>query len=300
MPTINIPREETHNRIAGALERIAGRYDESQTAGSSANPVYFKDGVPKASEFEITPYGRNGIYVPKHTGVTIANEAQATSFLYDHGVGTNKFDGLFVGSKIKIQDGTYNLDWQIAGFNTHMNRGDTALTVPHIALVPCGALLNAVMNDTNVTTGGFKGSKMWTTTLPTVVANLQKALGSHLLTRRALLTKTVNTSTPSGAGAGYTGASTDWEWTDAKACLMSEVEVYGTRVFSSSFFDVGEACEKLPLYNFVNHVTAHGRIDFWLRAVSYSATFAIASHGGGATDWNASTSFGVVPLILLG
>lgn len=239
----------------------------------------------------------NGIYRGKNLGTITASNVDA--FVTEHGISTGKFTDLYIGDYFTIQDGTYNKEWEIAGFDTYLHKGDTEFTKHHLALIPKTNLLHSYMNSSNVTTGGYVGSYMHTTVIPAVNTNLAKALGDHLLTRRALLTNTVNTSVASGAGAGWTGASTSWAWHDVKACLMSEVAVYGSMILSSSFYDVGEDCEKLPIFHFKGH--SYAREWFWLRAVANSTYFAIASYDGLAYYHRASSSSGGVrPLICFG
>lgn len=156
------------------------------------------------------------------------------------------------------------------------------------------------MNDTDTTEGGYAGSEMHTTTLPTIVTNLQKALGSHLLKRRVLLTNSISATAVSGAGAAWIGSSNSWDWTDAYATLMSEVQVYGAAVFSSSGYDVGVACQQLPIFKFINHVRL-ARVSFWLSAVVSATNFAYAHYVGFPSNHNASDSdIGVRPLIVIG
>jgi hypothetical protein len=140
---------------------------------------------------------------------------------------------------------------------------------------------------------------MHTTVMPDVTSKLSAVLGSHLLTRNILISNAVDTSKTSGAYSDLTGASSNWEWIATRCELMSEVEVYGSRILSSSFFDIGEACMKLPVFNFINHVQ-YSRANFWLRGIATSADFCYASGDGSATGTYASVSFGVRPLILIG
>jgi len=236
----------------------------------------------------------NGIYRGKDLGTV--NSSNIGTFLTTHGVTSGKFTDLYLGDKITIQDGTYNKVWLIAGFDTEWNKGDTAMTTHHISLIPEGTLLNAQMNSSNVTTGGYYGSAMNTTTIPSVVSALNNALGSRLRNRRVLLSNATNSSA-SMAGAGWTGASSGWAWYDAKATLLTEVQVYGSTVFSSSFYDVGEGCEKLPIFNFLSPSI---RADWWLRVVASSTRFALVGGNGLADYYAASNSLGVRPLICIG
>lgn len=240
----------------------------------------------------------NGIYRGKNWG-TFASLSAFEQFLSDHGVSTGLFTDLYVGDYFKIQDGTYNVDWEIAGFDTYYQKGDTAFTNHHLALIPKTNIITSKMNDTNDTTGGYYNSYMHQTVIPTIDTKLATILGSHLLSRRALLSNTMNKDLASCAGSGWMGCTTEWSWYTVKSCLMSEVAVYGSTVFSSSFHDVGEDCERLPIFSFKGH--SYTRQWFWLRAVASSAGFAYAgSHGSAAYDSASDSGGGVRPLICVG
>ena len=244
-----------------------------------------------------TGLNHNGIYRGKNWG-TFTSLSAFEQFLNNHEVSTGLFDDLYLGDYFILQDGTYNVAWEIAGFDTYFNKGDTALTKHHLALIPKTNLLTSKMNDTNDTTGGYYNSYMHQNIIPEIDTNLTKILGGHLLSRRALLTNATNKDLASGAGAGWTGAATSYEWYDVKACLMSEVAVYGSRVGSSSLYDTGEDCERLPIFQFKGH--SYNRQWFWLRAVASASNFANANGSGFANDHYASSAGGVRPLICVG
>ena len=240
----------------------------------------------------------NGIYRGKNFG-TFTSVSAVQQFLSDHGVSTGLFNDLYLGDYFKVQDGTYNVEWEIAGFDTYYQKGDTAFTNHHIALIPKTNLLTSKMNDTNDTTGGYYNSYMHQSVIPTIDTNLATILGNHLLARRALLSNAMNKDLTSGAGAGWMGSTTGWSWCTVKSCLMSEVAVYGSKVFSSSFHDIGEDCERLPIFQFKGH--SYTRQWFWLRAVASASHFANANDGGFASHIGASNADGGVrPLICVG
>jgi hypothetical protein len=155
------------------------------------------------------------------------------------------------------------------------------------------------MNPTNTTTGGYYNSDMHQIVLPCYAKSLKTVLNNHLLAHKTWLTTTVNTSTPSMAGAGMTGASSASAWETTELQLMNEVQVYGTMVWSSSAYEVGVGNEKLPVFNFINPVQL-GRYSFWLCSVASSTNFAIRNGNGLADYYGASTAFYVRPLILFG
>ena len=253
-------------------------------------------------KFSYSGLSNNGIYRGKHLGnIDISN---IDKFLSEHSVSDGKFKDLYLGDIITIKDGTYNADWIIAGFDTEYlkgwNNGDLEyINKHHISLIPKTVLFNARMNSTNTTQGGYYNSEMNKTTLPIVANNLKKALGNHLLNRRVILTDSISTSTPSMAGAGKVGCTSYWNWYDAYCTLLTEVQCYGSTVFSSSFYDVGEGYEKLPVFNFIHPVT-FGRVGFWLRAVASSSDFANVDYSGRSGNTSSSGSHGVRPLIIIG
>ena len=81
---------------------------------------------------DLTGLSHNGIYRGKNFG-TFTSLSAVEQFLSDHGVSTGLFNDLYLGDYFKVQDGTYNVEWEIAGFDTYYQKGDTAFTNHHIA-----------------------------------------------------------------------------------------------------------------------------------------------------------------------
>ena len=277
-------------------------YTASVVAGSGASAIWQPVSGNTAPDCGMS---HNGVYRGKNLG-TLASLTDVENFISEHNFATTTFSDLFLGDYFTIQDGTYNANWMIAGFNTEYYKGwlvdgssETQwIVTPHITLIPRVPLFNAQMNSTNTTSGGYKGSAMHTSTLPTVVSNLQTVLGTHLLKRYALLSNAVDTTRSNMFGTAG-GASSSWEWTEVYATLPSEIQIYGSTVWNSSGYDTGEACMKLPVFNFINHVQ-FSRWAFWLRGVASSSNFCDAGDGGGAGTWGASNSRGVRPVICIG
>lgn len=222
----------------------------------------------------------------------------------------NGFEDLYLGDYITrsitttLPDGTVKtetISLMIAAFNYYYNTGDTPLTRPHVILIPRtqGFATIAKMNETNTTTGGYLNSYMHQTVLPCYAASLKTALNDHVLSHSTWLTKTVNTSTPSMAGAGLTGAATACDWATVDLQLMNEVQLYGTTVWSSSAYDVGTDNRKLPVFDFITPVQ-FGRLPFWLRSVVSSTSFARCYSYGDANYYSASNAYYVRPLIVFG
>ena len=70
-------------------------------------------------------------------------------------------------------------------------------------------------------------------------------------------------------------------------------------VQAASFHDIGEDCERLPIFQFKGH--SYTRQWFWLRAVASASYFALTNTNGGADHYAASgADGGVRPLICVG
>ena len=196
---------------------------------------------------------------------------------------------------------TENVTLMFAAFDYYYNVGDTALTTHHAVLIPrgYGFATAAKMNSSNTTVGSYFNSDMHQIVLPCYAKSLKTVLNNHLLAHRTILPNAINASTPSMAGAGMTGASNAWAWETVELQLMSEPQIYGTTVWSSSAYDVGTDYKKLPVFDFINGVQ-YGRDSYWLRSVVSSELFAYCYLGGYASNAGASSAHCVRPLILFG
>lgn len=196
---------------------------------------------------------------------------------------------------------TETISLMMAAFNYYYNVGDTALTTHHAVLIPrgYGFATMAAMNSTNTTVGSYYNSDMHQITLPCYAKSLKSALNNHLLSHKILLPNAINASTPSMAGAGMIGASNGWGWAATELQLMNEIQLYGSMIMSSSAYDVGLDCEKLPVFNFINGVQ-YDRGYFWLRPVVNSTNFAYCGNSGFAFSSVASGTIYVRPEIIFG
>lgn len=284
------------NKSNGSLEQTAGMPSEYP-----ATQVMMSDGVTSV-EGEINKYNllidnplaHNGIYTGRNLG-TISSASDWAAFRAKYGIADKSYKGLYLGDYVKVNDGTYNADWMVAGFNTETNKGNTNICPECVSMIPrvgdgCGT---SYMNSTNVTTGGYKGSYMHVTKLPAIATKLTTIFGTNLLTRDILASNTVTN-----------GYASDWAWTACKCNLLTSVQVCGSLSFENTGgthnagHNIGEGCEKLPVFNFINPVQ-FSRSSFWLRGVTSAATFYGVSSTGNASYTGASTALGVRPLICL-
>lgn len=226
----------------------------------------------------------NSIYRGKNLGTTVTEEQWEA-------ISSGTFTDLYIGDYWVIG----GVNWRIAAFDYYLNCGDTSFTKHHAVIVPDTCLYNAQMNTTNVTTGAYKGSVMYTANLTQAKSTINSAFGSsHVLSHRIYLS---NATSNGRASAG--------EWTDSTVDLMCEHMVYGSGIFSpvsdGSNVPNNYRVEKgqLPLFA-LEPSRICNRATWWLRDVITAADFASVDAGGVAHCGNASCSDGVRPAFCIG
>ena len=199
--------------------------------------------------------------------------------------------GDYITKNIVVGGTTYQVKWEVADIDYFYKSGDASCDTHHVVLLPSKTVLvNTKMNDTNTTEGGYVGSKMWKETIPAVVTGIKAAFGAdHVVKHRELLTTKVSTTAQSAAGAGWTGSSTEWAWTNVEANIPTEPMIYGGAVFGSAGYDVGNGDKQLAIFKFKKFCSPD-RLWFWLRAVASASRFCSASELGLAAYADASHS----------
>ena len=244
----------------------------------------FKAKADEDTEAKIAPLlfnnagAHNAIYRGKSLGssVTIAQYSA---------ISAGTFDDMYIGDYWTIG----GVNYRIAAFDYYLNCGDTSCTKHHVVLVPDTCLYTHVMNDTNITTGAYVGSKMYTEGLEQAKTTIKAAFSGHVLSKRIYL------SNATANGKASAGA-----WCDSEVDLMCEHMVYGNGVFSpvsdGTTVPNNYRVEKsqLPLFQ---HEPSRicNRANWWLRDVISASYFAYVHGTGGANCGNASSSLGVRP-----
>lgn len=211
-------------------------------------------------------------------------------------------DYIFGSIRCELPDGTWisnDFNLMVASLNPYFGVGDTALQRHHVALVSSGGRIsnrNAYMNSTNTTEGGYASSYMHTTLLPCYETALRGALNDRLISHRVLLSTGIGSTLPSMGGLGRTGAANSVAWSTVYLSLMSEVQIYGTTIFSSSAYDIGTENQKFQVFNFIRPRGA----DFWLSSINDSSRFCRCGALGQAAAATASNASAVNPYMLFG
>lgn len=238
-----------------------------------------------ASEFAglVSAVNHRNVYRGKNLGTSITAAQKAA-------IQAGTFDDLFIGDYWVINGVT----WVIADMDYWYNCGDTAFTRHHLIIVPNSSLYSATMNDTNITTGGYVGSLMYTANLEQAKTTISTAFSDMLLVHREYLVNAVTNGSPSGGA-----------WYDSSVELMNEIMVYGSYIHTPAGngstiptrYTINNS--QLSLFR-LNPRAYKNRQSIWLRDVVSAAYFAHVDTYGVANYPGASYSHGVRPAFAIG
>lgn len=221
----------------------------------------------------------NSIYRGKYLGSAVTDAQWAA-------ISAGTFEDLYIGDYWTIG----GINYRIAAFDYYYKTGDTSCTTHHVVIVPDVNMYTHVMNDTNITTGAYVGSKMYTEGLESAKTTITNAFGSaHILSHRQYLQNAVSGDTPSGGA-----------WYDSTVELMTEQNVYGCKIFGACVngttwpnnYTVDKS--QYPLFTFRPDMISN-RQWFWLRDVENASDFALVDTYGSANGTSASLASGVRP-----
>ena len=329
-PTENSEKPAKSGGIYAALagKQPALTFDDVPTDGSN-NPVKSSGiytafmniecqlaNIPRIIPKDITSYVTDGTLWQRLNGTN----------------GFKLFEDLRVGDYIQMsrpisayeQTGQYQTTGSqyvtIAGIDTLMHKGDqgSGIDYHHLVMVPgqdFGGTQHfgrSRMNSTNTSVGGYVGSEMNATTIGAVASSgstaadatinqqLYAEFGAHLKTIRALLSNSINTSGVNRYGTAD-GCSNNWAWTSVQAVLLSEIECYGSIVWSSSGYDTGEANKQLPLFAYSESARNNRSAYYWLKDVASAVRFCHSNVLGHSNHYDASdASLYVRPRFVIG
>ena len=258
--------------VSGALPIANGGTGATTAAAAIAN----LGGITIASNAG----AHNSIFRGKYLGTSVTAAQYAA-------IKAGTFDDLFIGDYWTIN----GINWRIAAFDYYLGTGNTALATHHAVIVPDTKLDTQKMNDSNVATGGYVGSKMYTTNLATARSKVNSAFSGHVLKHEFWLSNAVS----NGKVTGSTQVQQD-------VVLMNERNVYGQSIMSSECND-GSASPswatydrtQFPLFLLAPEFIQKERSYYWLRDVVSASTFAFVSYRGNADWYSAGDSDRVRP-----
>ena len=179
--------------------------------------------------------------------------------------------GLKVGDYYTTTNGGKTYNYVIAGLNTMKGTSTPyRLSTDHVGIIvdtndthAWNTARNTYTSQNSYSTGGT-----WTTgssaagyancdlhyyLTNTVLPNVKTNLGSgNIKNHYKLYSTAVNTSGYNRFG-NASGCASSWAWyVNQEICALSEVQVYGSTVWSSSGYDTGEACRQLDVFRVYN------------------------------------------------
>ena len=210
------------------------------------------------------------------------------------------------GLKVGDQKTINGRDYVIAGLNPMKGTATPyRLTEDHVGLIVIPHTTQAWNASGNTYTGansrgaGYMNSDLHYYLKNTLLPLVETDLGAdNLLGHHKLLTNAVNTTGYNRFGSA-SGCASSWGWeANCKICALSEVQVYGATVWSSSGYDTGEACRQLDVFRVYNHTEIFGGEYPWLRDVVSALIAAYAHDLGDAATAPASYARYVAALVL--
>ena len=244
------------------------------------------------------------VIVPKNAGTHngIYRGKDITDLFYDgtlsQQIAAGTFDDVFIGDYIigKVSKRKY----LVADINYRLNMGDTECKTPHILMIPERIMGTAKMNDTNITTGAYVGSKMYIEYLMPFKEVIYNDFESeHIVSHRNLFANATTNGYESAGG-----------WFHSDIELMNEIMVYGSNIFhniqngANLAYNYTMDKQQLSLFRLKPDLTvarndAGERYWYWLRDVASASEFAYVSTDGNATHGGASYALGVRPAFLI-
>ena len=209
------------------------------------------------------PIENNNEFDPNYTLIYTINSVTDTNQFcntYNH---DNNYNGLKLGQRIQINDGTYNKAWYIAGFDCEYNHTASDGSIKDngygICLIPEDTLIETKWNNTNVDTAYINSSIHYSCI--NIGNTFHNILGSHIIKRNVLL------------GSGFIKDQYDgtnkYTWTTSYCELLTTNQIIGRmNTECGNKYDKGEANYKLPLFNEINftkYLEKYLHESYWLR-----------------------------------
>ena len=232
----------------------------------------------------LSPEMHSRIFRGKNLGTSVTAVQKAA-------IQDGTFKDLFLGDYWVIND----ITWRIVDMDYWYNTGDSAFTSHHLVIMPDTNLYFYIMNNDTITTGGYIGSKMYTTGLAQAKTTIAAAFPDMVLTHQEYLSSKVTN-----------GVVTIAALRDSTVELPSEIMIYGTNIFSAindgtATFLGNTFCKtQLALFDVAPKFIVN-RKSYWLRDVASNGDFAYVKEDGIAACMPVNSPFlGVRPVFAIG
>lgn len=212
-------------------------------------------------------------------------------------IANGSFDDIYIGDYIIDKN---NKVYRLASFDTELKKGDNPISLHHAVIVTDFSLTGMGWNKTNTTVGGYQASAVQTYCDRVGQVTIESIFGeTHVLAVQDLLSHNINESAASPGYSAWKGAASSWGWFYHKVRLMSEVEVFGTRMWSGGY-DIGTANEQIPLFRLMPQLATGLRYDYWLSGIANATSACIVGNNGVASIAATSLELGVRVRFLIG
>ena len=265
--------------------------------------------IPRVTPKDITPYWTDG---------TLWNRIAGSS-------GFKPYEDIHVGDYIDMgrtvtcpdsYNSTVGSQYvTVASCGGFYGNGDSGITYPHLIMVPgkgFGGTQHFGRHAMHASTPhpGYVSSDMNQSVLGPVVTEgsiatgatinqqLYYIFGSHLKTIKSLLATAMSSSLYNRFGSAG-GASSGWGWQSVQTRLMSEIEVYGSTVWSSSGYDTGDANHQFELFRFSKSAVNNRSAYYWLKDAASSSYFCSCNNDGNSSYYTATNGLYVRPCFVL-
>ena len=263
--------------VQGAIEKLDSRLDETDTSISEINTHLTSTDTNLTKLNNKTRRTRNNI--TSNLGNLTKATAEQDLEKYGYSIG-DYFTGAS-GYTYHIAD----MDTYYGGYNNN-----AVVSTHHIGIVVDTKASSAWLSSG--TASSYSASTLHTYLKGTALTNIKNDFTTLFGSSSHLLAHTELDNGPGGWGTTWTGLA------NTQICALSEVQVYGSRIFGMDGYQSGTACRCLEIFHKFRFNEILGNKWWWLRSLS-SSSVACDAYGSGRAYYDGlSGSRGVVGLIL--
>lgn len=211
------------------------------------------------------------------------------------------FSDLYIGDYFNTNMNNKNIKWHIADIDYFLNTGSTLLTKHHLVMMNDIPITMAFMAPFNTTKGGYVGSHMRKERFNEIIDMINNVgFRSYILTHKELLSNSLDPDAKSSGCSAWVGCTNGWEECDSTIELLTEPQVYGCTIASSSTYDVGQGTRQFAIFR-LNNTFMNIGVSWWLRAAASGSTYCVVTSDGVAgARYTSDGNCGVRIYFLLG